>query len=73
MLGRRGSRAHQHLNLVVLAPQGCYDKVKIWFDDNKHVLGTVGMCILVMQVRGLPELPVPLLAPGQRRKPNPGT
>lgn len=34
-------------------PQGCYEKVKLWFDDNKHVLGTVGMCILIMQVRGL--------------------
>uniref|UniRef100_A0ABI7ZKG8 Tetraspanin 9 n=1 Tax=Felis catus TaxID=9685 RepID=A0ABI7ZKG8_FELCA len=32
---------------------GCYEKVKTWFDDNKHVLGTVGMCILIMQVRGL--------------------
>ncbi|KAK7805031.1 hypothetical protein U0070_021713 [Myodes glareolus] len=31
---------------------GCYEKVKLWFDDNKHVLGTVGMCILIMQVRG---------------------
>lgn len=37
---------------VFLAPQGCYEKVKMWFDDNKHVLGTVGMCILIMQVRG---------------------
>lgn len=35
-----------------LYPQGCYEKVKMWFDDNKHVLGTVGMCILIMQVRG---------------------
>lgn len=39
-------------NVVGLAPQGCYEKVKMWFDDNKHVLGTVGMCILIMQVRG---------------------
>uniref|UniRef100_A0A2K6RY99 Tetraspanin 9 n=1 Tax=Saimiri boliviensis boliviensis TaxID=39432 RepID=A0A2K6RY99_SAIBB len=39
-------------NLVGLAPQGCYEKVKLWFHDNKHVLGTVGMCILIMQVRG---------------------
>lgn len=37
---------------VVHPPQGCYEKVKLWFDDNKHVLGTVGMCILIMQVRG---------------------
>lgn len=27
----------------------------MWFDDNKHVLGTVGMCILIMQVRGPSE------------------
>lgn len=34
--------------------QGCYEKVKMWFDENKHVLGTVGMCILIMQVwRGI--------------------
>ncbi|MEJ1279950.1 tetraspanin 9 [Cricetulus griseus] len=32
---------------------GCYEKVKLWFDDNKHVLGTVGMCILVMQILGM--------------------
>jgi hypothetical protein len=25
----------------------------MWFDDNKHVLGTVGMCIVIMQVRGV--------------------
>lgn len=24
--------------------------MKMWFDDNKHILGTVGMCILIMQV-----------------------
>lgn len=38
-------------------PQGCYEKVKLWFDENKHVLGTVGMCILIMQVRGPPGAP----------------
>ncbi|XP_053081696.1 tetraspanin-9 isoform X2 [Acinonyx jubatus] len=32
---------------------GCYEKVKTWFDDNKHVLGTVGMCILIMQILGM--------------------
>lgn len=37
---------------VWFPPQGCYEKVKLWFDDNKHVLGTVGMCFLIMQVRG---------------------
>lgn len=36
---------------LCFTPQGCYEKVKLWFDDNKHVLGTVGMCILIMQVR----------------------
>uniref|UniRef100_A0A8C0J203 Tetraspanin n=1 Tax=Chelonoidis abingdonii TaxID=106734 RepID=A0A8C0J203_CHEAB len=32
---------------------GCYEKVKMWFEDNKHVLGTVGMCILIMQILGM--------------------
>ncbi|XP_075066293.1 tetraspanin-9 isoform X1 [Mixophyes fleayi] len=32
---------------------GCYEKVKMWFDDNKHVLGTIGMCILIMQILGM--------------------
>ncbi|XP_022433022.1 tetraspanin-9 isoform X2 [Delphinapterus leucas] len=32
---------------------GCYEKVKMWFDDNKHVLGTVGMCILIVQILGM--------------------
>ncbi|XP_069346136.1 tetraspanin-9 isoform X2 [Eulemur rufifrons] len=32
---------------------GCYEKVKTWFEDNKHVLGTVGMCVLVMQILGM--------------------
>ncbi|XP_008972016.2 tetraspanin-9 isoform X1 [Pan paniscus] len=32
---------------------GCYEKLKMWFDDNKHVLGTVGMCILIMQILGM--------------------
>lgn len=32
---------------------GCYEKVKLWFDDNKHVLGTVGMCFLIMQILGM--------------------
>lgn len=51
--GREGCPSSRWaLNLVLLAPQGCYEKVKMWFDDNKHVLGTVGMCILIMQVRG---------------------
>uniref|UniRef100_A0A671FW12 Tetraspanin-9 n=2 Tax=Rhinolophus ferrumequinum TaxID=59479 RepID=A0A671FW12_RHIFE len=32
---------------------GCYEKVKLWFDDNKHVLGMVGMSILIMQILGM--------------------
>lgn len=31
----------------------------MWFDDNKHVLGTVGMCILIVQVRGPSSLAQP--------------
>lgn len=31
--------------------QGCYEKVEEWLEDNKHLLGTIGMCILVVQVR----------------------
>uniref|UniRef100_A0A3B5M4N9 Uncharacterized protein n=1 Tax=Xiphophorus couchianus TaxID=32473 RepID=A0A3B5M4N9_9TELE len=30
---------------------GCYDKVEQWVDDNKHLLGTIAMCVLVIQVR----------------------
>lgn len=30
--------------------QGCYERVMTWFDENKHVLGSIGMCILIMQV-----------------------
>lgn len=30
--------------------QGCYDKVEEWLDDNKHLLGTIAMCVLVIQV-----------------------
>ncbi|XP_012879058.1 PREDICTED: tetraspanin-9 [Dipodomys ordii] len=30
---------------------GCYEKMKMWFEDHRHVLGAVGMCVLVMQVR----------------------
>lgn len=32
--------------------QGCFEKVEEWLDDNKHMLGTIGMVILVVQVRG---------------------
>lgn len=30
--------------------QGCYEKVEEWLDDNKHLLGTIAMCVLVIQV-----------------------
>lgn len=51
--GAEGSRRQAGPSpAILLRPQGCYEKVKLWFDDNKHVLGTVGMCILIMQVRG---------------------
>ncbi|NXG22693.1 TSN9 protein, partial [Grallaria varia] len=32
---------------------GCYDRVMTWFDENKHVLGSIGMCILIMQILGM--------------------
>ncbi|XP_061864068.1 tetraspanin-9 isoform X2 [Colius striatus] len=32
---------------------GCYERVMTWFDDNKHVLGSIGMCILIMQILGM--------------------
>lgn len=31
-------------------PQGCYEKVEDWLDDKKHLLGTIAMCVLVIQV-----------------------
>lgn len=50
--GQEGPRFTPAPEAVVLTPQGCYEKVKQWFADNKHVLGTVGMCLLITQVRG---------------------
>lgn len=35
--------------------QGCYEKVEEWLDDKKHLLGTIAMCVLVIQV-GMPAL-----------------
>ncbi|KAM9390454.1 LOW QUALITY PROTEIN: tetraspanin-9 [Phaethornis superciliosus] len=32
---------------------GCYERVMTWFDENKHVLGMIGMCILIMQILGM--------------------
>ncbi|XP_034969494.2 tetraspanin-9 isoform X2 [Zootoca vivipara] len=40
-------------NMNLVWKTGCYEKVKMWFDDNKHILGTVGMCILIMQILGM--------------------
>ncbi|XP_021432835.1 tetraspanin-9 isoform X2 [Oncorhynchus mykiss] len=33
--------------------QGCYEKVEEWLDDNKHLLGTIAMCVLVIQLLGM--------------------
>lgn len=30
--------------------QGCFEKVEEWLDDNKFLLGTIGMVIVVVQV-----------------------
>lgn len=37
-------------NFHISSFQGCYERVMTWFDENKHVLGSIGMCILIMQV-----------------------
>lgn len=49
------------MNSSRLLFQGCYDKVEEWLDDNKHLLGTIAMCVLVIQVSssgGASSLPV---------------
>ncbi|XP_067283000.1 tetraspanin-9 isoform X1 [Pseudorasbora parva] len=33
--------------------QGCYEKVEEWLNDNKHLLGTIAMCVLVLQLLGM--------------------
>ncbi|KAM9467534.1 tetraspanin-9 isoform 2-T3 [Clarias gariepinus] len=33
--------------------QGCYEKAVDWLDDNKHLLGTIAMCVLVIQLLGM--------------------
>ncbi|KAM8750668.1 tetraspanin-9 isoform X1 [Pagrus major] len=33
--------------------RGCFEKVEEWLDDNKHMLGTIGMVILVVQLLGM--------------------
>ncbi|XP_054855088.1 tetraspanin-9 isoform X1 [Eublepharis macularius] len=40
-------------NTNLVWKMGCFEKVKMWFDDNKHIFGTVGMCILIMQILGM--------------------
>ncbi|KAG7225565.1 hypothetical protein INR49_004971 [Caranx melampygus] len=35
------------------SPAGCYEKVEEWLDDNKHLLGTIAMCVLVIQLLGM--------------------
>ncbi|KAG7244116.1 hypothetical protein INR49_004933 [Caranx melampygus] len=45
---------HNHAFLTTAAgsipPAGCYEKVEEWLDDNKHLLGTIAMCVLVIQI-----------------------
>lgn len=54
--------------------QGCYEKVEEWLDDNKHLLGTIAMCVLVIQVRpsecmrSLPVLSLSLPPAGDTRQ-----
>ncbi|XP_071361132.1 tetraspanin-9 isoform X1 [Trachinotus anak] len=33
--------------------RGCFEKVEEWLDENKHLLGTIGMVILVVQLLGM--------------------
>ncbi|XP_077157930.1 tetraspanin-9 isoform X3 [Paroedura picta] len=40
-------------NTNLVWKMGCFEKVRMWFDDNKHIFGTVGMCILIMQILGM--------------------
>ncbi|KAM9705856.1 tetraspanin-9-like [Menidia menidia] len=32
---------------------GCYQKFEGWLDDNKHLMGTIAMCVLVVQLLGM--------------------
>uniref|UniRef100_A0A3B3THE7 Tetraspanin 9b n=1 Tax=Poecilia latipinna TaxID=48699 RepID=A0A3B3THE7_9TELE len=41
------------INLKVFCFQGCYDKAEQWVDANKHLLGTIAMCVLVIQLLGM--------------------
>ncbi|XP_028666030.2 tetraspanin-9-like isoform X1 [Erpetoichthys calabaricus] len=34
-------------------PTGCYDAIKNYVAENKHVFGIIGMCILIIQVLGM--------------------
>uniref|UniRef100_A0A3P9QAI9 Tetraspanin n=1 Tax=Poecilia reticulata TaxID=8081 RepID=A0A3P9QAI9_POERE len=33
--------------------RGCFEKVEEWLGENKHLLGTIGMVILVVQLLGM--------------------
>ncbi|XP_039881018.1 tetraspanin-9 isoform X2 [Simochromis diagramma] len=33
--------------------RGCFEKVEEWLDDNKYLLGTIGMVILVVELLGM--------------------
>ncbi|TKS73170.1 Tetraspanin-9 [Collichthys lucidus] len=37
----------------IIQAEGCFEKVEEWLDDNKHLLGTIGMVILVVQLLGM--------------------
>uniref|UniRef100_K7FI76 Tetraspanin n=1 Tax=Pelodiscus sinensis TaxID=13735 RepID=K7FI76_PELSI len=50
--GRNSTPNGQDLGFIFLF-QGCYERVKSWLEEHKHVLGTVGMCILIMQILGM--------------------
>lgn len=43
------------IHLHMMCFQGCYEKVEEWLDDNKHLLGTIAMCVLVIQVSCLSD------------------
>uniref|UniRef100_A0A096MB70 Tetraspanin 9b n=1 Tax=Poecilia formosa TaxID=48698 RepID=A0A096MB70_POEFO len=52
--GRNASNAFwMEINLKVFCFQGCYDKAEQWVDANKHLLGTIAMCVLVIQLLGM--------------------
>ncbi|KAM3832519.1 LOW QUALITY PROTEIN: tetraspanin-9 [Vipera latastei] len=40
-------------NTSLVWKTGCYEKVMTWFEDNKHIPGAVGMCLLIIQILGM--------------------